>query len=110
MTENQHVADSSTWFCADLPPAAVDALARSIVLRHALASPEFVAQFDRLRGTNLGQRGASLDVMIDGASGRLESDFNAFVAFVRDVLWDRAPEHLREDLRLHVRRCAQPRT
>ncbi len=110
MTGTHNRAGLASPLVADLPPGAVDAMAKTIVLRHALASPEFVAQFDRLRGTNLGQLGGPLDVMIDGASGRLESDFNAFVAFVLDVLWDRAPENLREDLRLHVRRCAQPQT
>lgn len=48
-----------------------------------------VAEFDRLRGTNLSLRGTGLDVQIDVASGRLEQDVAQFVQFVKDCIWDR---------------------
>ncbi len=105
MTGAHDRAGSVSPLIADLPPGAVDAMAKMIVLRQALASPEFVAQFDRLSGTNLSQRGTAIEQMIDSTSGRLEADFKSFVAFVYDVLWDRAPDSLRDALRLHASQC-----
>lgn len=55
----------------------------------ATNTPELVKEFDRLKGTNLSQVGHSLNLMIDESSGRLEHDFNEFVGFVRDVIYER---------------------
>lgn len=55
----------------------------------AFNKPELVKEFDRLKGTNLSQVGHPLDLMIDESTGRLEHDFNEFVEFVRDVIYER---------------------
>ena len=57
------------------------------------ATPEFVAQFDRLTGHNLseiGKRGP-LDAMIDEATGRDREAILSFVVFVDEVVWSRLP-------------------
>lgn len=55
----------------------------------AINTPELVKGFDRLRGTNLSQVGSELELAIDESSGRLEHDFNEFVEFVRDVIYEK---------------------
>jgi len=55
----------------------------------AINQPELVKEFDRLKGTNLSQVGRPLELMIDERTGRLKHDFNEFVEFVRDVIYDR---------------------
>lgn len=55
----------------------------------AINEPEMVKEFDRLRGTNLSQVGSPLDLMVDEQTGRLEGDFNKFVEFVRDCIYER---------------------
>jgi hypothetical protein len=53
----------------------------------AAATPELVAEFDRLSGANLARRGTPLDLMIDDATGRAHDDMGKFVAFVRDCIY-----------------------
>jgi hypothetical protein len=55
------------------------------------ANPELVRNFDRLQGTNLSMRGAPLDLMIDQAAGRLDSDVNKFLDFVWEYVFTRLP-------------------
>ena len=55
----------------------------------AAANRELVAQFDRLRRTNLGLAGKPLDLAIDLASGRIEADAALFVDFVFDAVYER---------------------
>jgi len=55
----------------------------------AINEPELVKEFDRLKGTNLSQNGTPIELMIDESTGRLEHDFNEFVEFVRDVIYER---------------------
>ena len=55
----------------------------------AINEPELVKEFDRLRHTNLSQIGSPLDLLIDEQTGRLEADFNKFVEFVRDCIYER---------------------
>lgn len=56
-------------------------------LRQCAGNKELVSQYDRLKGTNLSLRGTGLDLAIDQASGRLESDIAGFVEFVWDVVF-----------------------
>jgi hypothetical protein len=63
----------------------------------ALANDELVANFDRLTGRNLGRRGSPLELAIDEASGRLADDFEAFVGFVLDMVWERLPAEVRAE-------------
>ncbi len=48
-------------------------------------SPEFVAQFDRLRGTNIQRKGTPLELAIDDATGRFEADSKKFAKFCFDM-------------------------
>ena len=50
---------------------------------------ELVDLFDNLKGTNLMQRGTTIDVMADQASGRYDSDVRIFIDFVRECIWER---------------------
>lgn len=43
--------------------------------------PYLVENFDRLHGTNLSLKGAPLDLAIDQATGRLDSDMEKFIEF-----------------------------
>lgn len=51
--------------------------------------PEFVRQFDRLMGCNLSMRGKPIELAIDRATGRMESDLATFCAFVYECVWTR---------------------
>jgi hypothetical protein len=66
------------------------------VLR-SLNDDELVAHFDRLTGRNVGRKGSPLELMIDEATGRRADDLDAFIAFVRDVVWDRLPSEVRAE-------------
>ena len=55
----------------------------------AINEPELVKEFDRLKGTNLSQVGTPFELLIDAHTGPLEHDFNEFVEFVRDCIWER---------------------
>lgn len=55
-------------------------------LSQCASNKELVGQYDRLKGTNLSLRGTGLDLAIDQASGRLESDLAGFVKFCWDVV------------------------
>ena len=55
----------------------------------AINEPKMVKQFDRLKGTNLRQAGRPIELLIDEHTGRLEHDFEEFVEFVRDVIYER---------------------
>ena len=58
-------------------------------VRESFANRELLAEFDRLKGTNLSLRGTGLDLQIDFASGRFEGEIEEFVAFVKECVWDR---------------------
>lgn len=59
-----------------------------------LNNPDFMREYDRMRGTNLSLRGTPLDLAIDKASGRLESEARQFMADVADIVWSRLPREL----------------
>ncbi len=63
------------------------------VLRHCAADREFVAAFDRLRGTSLSRLAgrSGLDAMIDDATGRTDAEVRLFVEAVYDLVWLRCP-------------------
>jgi hypothetical protein len=81
-----------------------------VVLR-ALADNELIAQFDRATGRTLGFRGSMLAMALRDAGGgeikedvaefigtvRVADDLDAFIAFVRDVVWDRLPAEVRAE-------------
>lgn len=52
---------------------------------------ELVAEFDRLKGTNLSLKGSPIETEIDLQSGRFESDMDQFFDFVYDTVWSRIP-------------------
>jgi len=55
----------------------------------AINEPELVKEFDRLKGTNLSQIGSPIELLIDETTGRLEHDFNEFIEFVRECIYER---------------------
>lgn len=57
------------------------------VLMHCAATPDLVAQFDRLTGSNLACKGAPINLMVDDATGKTNDDVAAFVAFVREFVY-----------------------
>ena len=61
------------------------------VLMEAAHHREFVEQYDRLSGTNLSRCGTGIDLTIDDASGRMDAEVPAFVAFVYECIWLRLP-------------------
>lgn len=61
-------------------------------IRECVNNPEFMREYDRVRGTNLSLRGTPLDVAIDEASGRIECEARQFVADVIDIVWSRLPQ------------------
>lgn len=61
------------------------------------ATPELIAEFNRLTGSNLGQslNRKPIEVMVDeaaGYSGERDSDMAAFVMFVYECIWIRLPQ------------------
>jgi hypothetical protein len=58
-------------------------------VRESFTNKDLVAEFDRLKGTNVSMRGTGLDLYIDLCSGRLEHDVAEFVKFVKECVWDR---------------------
>ena len=61
-------------------------------LAECAATPELVAEFDRLTGHNLSRRGSKLDIQIDDATGRTDAGLKAFIEFVHEFVWERLPE------------------
>lgn len=60
------------------------------------ATPELVAEFNRLTGCNLGQslNRKPIEVMVDeaaGYSGERDEDMAAFINFVWESIWQRLP-------------------
>ena len=63
----------------------------SEVVLASYENKEFVANFDRLRGTNLLRQGSNLDLAIDKATGRQEAEMTLFIKAVWDLVWCRLP-------------------
>lgn len=57
-------------------------------LRAALSNQELLQEYDRLYGTNLSQRGAPFELLIDQTTERLEAEFPGFVEFVRKAIYE----------------------
>jgi len=58
-------------------------------LVEAVREPGLVAEYDRVRGTNLSLRGSALELAVDKASGRLDEEVAGFVEFVREWVYER---------------------
>lgn len=54
-------------------------------LRLCAGNGDLLAQYDRLRGTNLSGRGTPMDRMIDVATGKLEEEALAFFDWCREM-------------------------
>lgn len=59
-----------------------------LCLVEAARTPELVAEYDRLRGTNLGRRGGAIERLIDDATGRTKAEVIGFVEFVRVAVYE----------------------
>lgn len=47
---------------------------------------QIAEQYDRLRGTNVCQRGKSVDLMVDRATGRTQKERAEFEDFLRGII------------------------
>lgn len=84
--------DTTPWNNVTLTFASPAAAAGfETVLRECAANTEFVTGFDRLTGSNLRLAGPPVNVAIDLASGRTDTEFRRFAAFVHDTVWSRCP-------------------
>ncbi len=54
-------------------------------LKLCVTNKEMLAQYDRLRGTNLSCSGAPMDLLIDQSTGRLEAEALPFFEFCHDL-------------------------
>lgn len=59
------------------------------VILETLTESGLIAEFDRLKGTNLRLLGSPLDTQVDIGSGRLAHDVQLFVLFVHQCVWSR---------------------
>lgn len=69
----------------------IDGISYLACLMKAAESVSLVAEYDRLRGTDLSHRGAPINQMIDKASGKLDADLEGFLEFVWDSVYTRVP-------------------
>lgn len=58
---------------------------------------DLVREFDRLYGCNMSLKGRTMELAIDKASGRLDSDCLTFINFVFDCVWMRLSPDARND-------------
>lgn len=87
--------------------AVVEATVLARVLATALQNRALVAEYDRLHGTNLCGRGTAVERAVDAARGRTEMDLTKFLAFAKDVVWDRLDDATRMAIRTQVaQECA----
>ena len=82
------------WLIGQMPDDARQSFA--YIVGQCAGNAEFVAQFNRLMGCNLGQSAsrAPINKMIDdacGASGESLDDMGRFCAFVYETIWLRLP-------------------
>ena len=65
-------------------------------LRLCAGNGELLANYDRLRGTNLSGRGTPIERMIDEATGKLEEEALAFFDWCREMFdrlgWEKEAE------------------
>lgn len=69
-------------------------------LDEAVATPELIEQFDRLKGTSLSGGRSPIEQMVDRATGKLAEDAAEFSAFVHDCVYLRLPDEVIGALRL----------
>ena len=61
------------------------------------ADQPLIAQFDRLSNANLALRGATIDLLVDQASGRQDDDIQQFIEFCAQAVWARLSDEARDD-------------
>lgn len=57
------------------------------VVKTCLKNKEFVAEYDRLNGTNLSKKLSPLENAIESATGLREKELLSFIAFVDLAIW-----------------------
>lgn len=55
-------------------------------IRACLTDPEFLREYDRLRGTSFSKPG-SIENQIDRATGKYDEDAKELAFFIRDYIW-----------------------
>lgn len=58
-------------------------------LMECIGNQELVENYDRLHGANLSQKGNGLELAVDKASGRQETEFRYFVEFCWEYIFTR---------------------
>lgn len=70
-------------------------------------NPDFVREYDRIRGTALSRLGSrsGIEAAIDDATGRTEFEVKQFMADVADVIWHRLSPQTVADLETILTPC-----
>lgn len=66
-----------------------DGLTFALCATEAAGCTELVSQVDRLYGTNLLRRGSPIELMVDHATGRQDTDMQTFLRFVWNCIFIR---------------------
>ncbi len=69
------------------------------VVKHCAGNAEFMAEYRRLSGHSLLSRSV-IENQIDIATGKIDQEVKAFIAFVFDAVWCRletSPERTKDD-------------
>ena len=56
-------------------------------LGHCISEPELIANYDKLRGTNLSRTGSPIDLAVDQATGRMNAEIEGFIEFCWDCVF-----------------------
>lgn len=72
-----------------------DKLTLEQVLWDCANNKDFVREYDRIRGTNVGLRQSPMSNEIDRTTGKWQSEVKAFFEFCTDAVWLRLPPEVR---------------
>lgn len=89
--KTEPIADKERLTPAHYMAVRTDGLTFAVCLREAVGTIELVRQFDRLYGTHLATRQATINSMIDEATGKHDADMQAFLRFVWNFVFLRLP-------------------
>lgn len=88
--------DTAPMPATETSPPGAELLRLEPWLRMCAGNCELLANYDRLRGTNLSGRGSPIDRLIDEATGKLEAEALAFFDWCRELFerlgWEAADE------------------
>ncbi len=76
---------------SSINPADIHSQAMAHVITETLNTPEFLEQYDRLRGTSFSKSAHPMAHMVDVATGKFERDALRLFEDIIDLVWDRLP-------------------